>query len=156
MFRQELQFGTFQGRRVWAFAAYQWGDFYTGKINTIETELGINVSKHINLSSEYTYNNISLPEGHVRTQELAQYINYAFNTKLNITYFVQWNSVEDYLAGNFRLHWIPKVGTDFFLVFNQSYSELNNLDLRYPRTNTGVSKISMEICILAFLKNDYL
>jgi hypothetical protein len=141
MFRQELQFGTFQGRRVWAFAAYQWGDFYTGKISTIETELGINVSKHINLSSEYTYNSINLPEGHVRTQELAQYISYAFNTKLNITYFVQWNSVEDYLAGNFRLHWIPKVGTDFFLVFNQSYSELNNLDLRYPRTNTGAAKL---------------
>lgn len=67
--------------------------------------------------------------------------NYAFNTKLNVTYFVQWNSVSDYLAGNFRLQWIPKIGTDFFLVFNQSYDQLNNLDIRSPKTNTGVAKL---------------
>jgi hypothetical protein len=141
MHRQEIQFGTFQGRRVWAFLAYQWGDFYRGNINTTETELGINVSKHLNLNTQYTYNTIRLPQGSLKTHELAQFINYAFNTKLNVAYFVQWNSVEDYLASNFRLHWIPKVGTDFFLVFNQSYSELNRLNVRYPQTNMGVAKL---------------
>jgi|JI10StandDraft_1071094.scaffolds.fasta_scaffold33337_4 hypothetical protein len=141
MYRQEFQFGTFQGRRVWAYAAYSWGGYYTGKINTVETALGININKHLNLSTEYTYNHIRLPEGIAHTHELAQFINYAFTTKLNIAYFVQWNSVADYLAGNFRLQWIPKVGTDFFLVFNQSYDELDRLNLKRPATNTGVAKL---------------
>ena len=122
-------------------AAYQWGGYYTGHIRTLETELGVNLSKHFNLSTEYIFNSIRLPQGNVDTHELAQFINYAFTTKLSIAYFVQWNSVADYLAGNFRLHWIPKVGTDFYLVFNQSYDELEMLDLRAPRTNTGVAKL---------------
>ena len=141
MFRQELQFGTFQGRRVWASAAYQWGGYYTGSIKTLETELGINLSKHLNLSSQFSYNEIRLEQGNIDTYELAQFINYAFNTRLSLSYFVQWNSLADYLAGNFRLHWIPKVGTDFFLVFNQSYDELESLDLRTPKTNTGAAKL---------------
>lgn len=141
MFRQEVQFGTFQGRRLWANMAYQWGDFYTGAINALEAESGINISKHLNLSTEYTFRMIRLPDDHLNTHELVQFINFAFNTKLNVTCFIQWNSVADYLAGNFRLHWIPKIGMDFFVVFNQDYRSLRPLELRYPETNTAVAKI---------------
>lgn len=141
MYRQELQFGTFHGRRVWMFAAYQWGGYYTGKIRTLQTQLGVNVSKRLNLSMDNSFNYIRLPEGDVDTYEMAQYVNYAFNPKLSIAYFVQWNSVADYLAGNFRLHWIPKIGSDFFLVFNQSYDQLDRFDVRTPSSNTGVAKL---------------
>ncbi len=145
MYRQQFQFGTFQGRRLWFTAKYAWGGYYTGHIKTLDSEIGINVSRHLNLSTQYTYNKIRLPEGNVDTNELAQFINYAFTTKLAIAYFIQWNSVEDYLAGNFRLHWIPKVGTDFFFVLNQSYNQLEQLNLRTPNTNTGVAKLVWRI-----------
>lgn len=141
MYRQQFQFGTFQGRRVWTTFKYQWGGYYTGHIKTFESEMGVNLGRHLNLSTQYTHNKIRLPEGNVDTNELAQFINYAFTTKLSIAYFIQWNSVEDYLAGNFRLHWIPKVGSDFFFVLNQSYNELESLNLRTPNTNTGVAKL---------------
>lgn len=141
MYRQELQFGTFQGRRLWMFSAFEWGGYYSGKIRTTRGQLGINVSSHLNLSTDYTYNQIRLPEGNANTHELAQFINYAFNPKLSLAYFIQWNSVADYLAGNLRLHWIPKVGADFFLVLNQSYNQLESLRLRTPATNTGVVKL---------------
>lgn len=145
MYRQQFQFGTFQGRRLWAEFKYEWGGYYTGHIKTWETELGINISKRLNLSTEYSFNKIRLPEGNVDTNQLAQFINYAFTTKLALAYFIQWNSVEDYLAGNFRLHWIPKVGTDFFFVLNQSYNEIENLNLRTPNTNTAVAKLVWRI-----------
>ncbi len=141
MYRQQFQFGTFQGRRIWFETKYEWGGYYTGHIKITEFEAGINLSRHLNLSTQYTYNRIRLPEGNVNTNELAQFINYAFNTKLAVAYFIQWNSVEDYLAGNFRLHWIPKVGTDFFFVLNQSYNDLEHLQLRTPSTSTGVAKL---------------
>jgi len=145
MYRQQFQFGTFQGRRLWSTIKYQWGGYYTGHIKTFESVLGINLSRHLNLSTEYIHNKIRLPEGNVDTNELAQFINYAFTTKLAVAYFIQWNSVEDYLAGNFRLHWIPKVGTDFFFVLNQSYNQLEQLNLRTPNTNTGVAKLVWRI-----------
>ncbi|NTV19421.1 MAG: hypothetical protein HGA83_08330, partial [Bacteroidales bacterium] len=37
--------------------------------------------------------------------------------------FTQWNSEEDILGFNFRLHWIPKIGSDFYFVINQNYGE---------------------------------
>ncbi|MFZ1806091.1 MAG: DUF5916 domain-containing protein [Cyclobacteriaceae bacterium] len=145
MYRQQFQFGTFQGRRLWSTYKYAWGGYYTGHIKTFDTEVGINLGRHLNLSTLYTFNSIRLPEGSVDTNELAQFINYAFTTKLSLSYFIQWNSVEDYLAGNFRLHWIPKVGTDFFFVLNQSYNDTGNLNLRTPNTNTGVAKLVWRI-----------
>src|SRR5215213_550148 len=97
MHRMEVQLGSFQGRRVWVDANYSWGDFYTGKINTLEGSLGINVSKHFNLTTDYIYNYIWLQQGKVTTHELAQYFNVAFNPRLDVTMFIQWNSLDDLL-----------------------------------------------------------
>ncbi|MER3329005.1 MAG: hypothetical protein RIF34_05450, partial [Candidatus Kapaibacterium sp.] len=141
MYRQQFQFGTFRGRRLWSTLKYAWGGYYTGHIKTLDAEMGINLNKHLNLSTAYTYNKIRLPEGNVNTNELAQFINFAFTTKLSLSYFIQWNSVQDDLAGNFRIHWIHKVGTDFFFVLNQSYNQLENLNLRTPASNAGVAKL---------------
>lgn len=145
LFAQHSQPDTFQGRRLWSTYKYAWGRYYTGHIKTFDAEVGINLGRHLNLSTLYTFNSIRLPEGSVDTNELAQFINYAFNTKLALSYFIQWNSVEDYLAGNFRVHWIPKVGTDFFFVLNQSYNDTKKLNLRTPNTNTGVAKLVWRI-----------
>ncbi|MEJ7739501.1 MAG: hypothetical protein WKF97_18920 [Chitinophagaceae bacterium] len=102
MYRQEIQAGTFQGRRVWVDVEYGWGGFYTGRIAVFETCLGINVNKHLNFKTDYTLNKVKLLQGRVTTNELTQYVNYAFSPRIDIAAFVQWNSL-DY------------VGFDFFL-----------------------------------------
>ena len=56
-----------------------------------------NLSKHFNLKTEYTYNYITLPNAFVHSNLLAQYINYAFTTKIDLSLFGQWNSLEDLL-----------------------------------------------------------
>ena len=141
MYRMEIQLGSFQGRRIWVDANYAWGDFYNGKINTLETSMGININKHFNLRTDYIYNDIRLPNGAVTTHELAQYFNVAINPRLNLAMFIQWNSLDDLLFGNFRLHWIPNVGSDLYVVYNRGYNRLDDLKFNHPDISSGAAKL---------------
>ncbi len=142
MFRKELQFETNRARRIWISLFYNWGNFYTGRINTFEGEAGFNISKHFNINTNYTFNKVHLPQGDVSTHELASYINYAFNTRLNISFFGQWNSLENVMLYNFRLHWIPKIGSDIYLVYNTNYDEpIKQVELLKPETSAGILKL---------------
>jgi hypothetical protein len=141
MYRQEIQAGTFQGRRIWVDAVYSWGNFYTGHANILETALGININKHLNFKTDYTLNKVKLPQGNVTTNELAEYITYAFNPRLDVSSFVQWNSLDDLLLGNFRLHWIPNIGSDLYVVYNRGYDNLKAFDFMRPRTSSAAAKL---------------
>jgi hypothetical protein len=141
MYRREIQAGTFAGRRIWTDAIYNWGDYYTGRITLLTMSLGINVSKHLNFKTDYTRNKVRLAQGKVTTYELAEYINYAFNPRLDLSSFVQWNSLDDLLFGNFRLHWIPNIGSDLYVVYNRGYENLRHFSFMRPQTSAGVAKL---------------
>ncbi len=146
MYKYEIQLESYRGRRVWFFALYNWGDFYTGKIQTLEFRAGLNVNKNINLTQDYTYNYVTLPTGNVTTHELASYINFAFTTKLNLSVFGQYNSLENIMIYNFRLHWIPKIGQDFYFVVTSGYNEpIKQVDLLKPQTTAAVGKLVYRI-----------
>ncbi len=141
MHRNELQVETFTAKPFWVAMKYKWGTFYTGRINTWEAQMGINASFHLYFETVYTNNKVNLPQGKVITNELAQYINYAFTTKLDLSLFVQWNSLEEVLFGNFRLHWIPKIGTDFYFVYNRGYEQIKQIDYLKPDVSSGIGKL---------------
>ena len=141
MHNTELQFSTYQARKIWAAIFYNWGVFYTGKIRTFSTSAGINFSKHFNVKTEYTYNYVTLPTANVNSNQLAQYLNYAFTTRLDISLFAQWNSLEDFTLFNFRLHWIPKIGTDFYFVYNRGYEKVKQIDFLKPTISSGIGKL---------------
>jgi len=141
MHRTEFQFSTYQSRKIWLQLLYNWGTYYTGKISTFSSSLGINLSKHFNMTTNYTYNFVRLPLENVITNELAQYFNFAFTTKLDLSAFIQWNSLNDIVFGNIRLHWIPKIGTDFYFVYNRGYDQVKQIDLLKPNVSSGVGKL---------------
>ncbi len=142
MYKYEIQVESYHARRVWTSLLYNWGGFYTGNIKTIESELGVNVNKHININASYTINWLDLPEGNIITNEVALYINYAFTTKLNLSLFSQYNDVEEVMINNIRLHWIPKVGSDLYFVYNMGYNEpIKQIDYFKPQRTDAVFKL---------------
>jgi hypothetical protein len=141
MYSQEVQAGSFEGRKLWLDVNYRWGGFYNGRIHALETSLGLNINKHLNFETEYILNHIRVSGEKVVTNELAQYANYAFNTKLDISLFVQWNSLDDLLLGNFRLHWIPNIGSDLYVVYNRGYENLKQFSFMRPQTSAGAAKL---------------
>ena len=147
MFRKEIQIETYHGRRIWVFFNYNWGGYYDGRIHTIETNIGININKNLNLSENYTYNRVEFDDGQkLITHELASYINLAFTTKLNVSAFIQYNSLDNIFIYNIRLHWIPKIGSDFYLVWTTGYDQpLRQIHLTEPVQNTFVGKLVYRI-----------
>jgi hypothetical protein len=141
MHRMEIQLGSFQGRKIWVDANYVWGGFYTGKIKTFEASMGVNISRYFNLKTDYVINGINLPEGKITTHEMAQYFNLAVNPRLDMTMFIQWNSLDDFLLGNFRIHWIPNIGSDLYVVYNRGYNKLDHLAFGRPEVSSGAAKL---------------
>ena len=141
MFRYEFQFETSPKKRIWLSAGYNWGGFFDGTIHTLENELGININSHFNIKNEYTLNKIRLNGAQIYVHELANYLHYAFTTKLNVSLFSQWNSLDDFIFFNLRLHWIPKVGSDVYVVYNQGHDDIGRFQFFRPKQTTGVIKI---------------
>jgi len=146
MYQYEIGLRTYQARRIWATFSYKQGDFYTGEIKTFSTSLGLNVNKNLNINGNYSWNNVKLPQGSIVTHEIASYINYAFTTKLNFSLFGQYNSLNELMIYNIRLHWIPKIGSDFYFVYNIGYEEpIKQIDYLKPETTSAVVKLIYRI-----------
>ncbi len=124
--RLEVQAATFRGRKLSAFAEVSWGGFYTGRRTAVEIFPTYNINKHWNLSGNWLRNYVNLTEGQFVTDEFGARIMYAYNPKLNTSLFGQWNTEDEEALLNFRINWIPKIGTDFYFVINQSISTRNN------------------------------
>ena len=146
MYQYEIGMRTYRARRIWLNASYKQGDFYTGEIKTFSTGLGLNINKNLNISGDYSWNDVRLPQGNIITHEIASYINYAFTTKLNFSLFGQYNSLNELMIYNIRLHWIPKIGSDLYFVYNIGYEEpIKQIEYLKPETTSAVVKLIYRI-----------
>ena len=72
---------------------------------------------------------IQLPEKSFITDELGGRVDYAFNPKLQTSLFAQWNNEDDDILVNYRINWIPKIGSFFYFVINQEYNTDNGISI---------------------------
>lgn len=125
-----IGFSTFEGRQIAFTASYNIGDFYGGDKQTIYTRLRATLNRHLNISVDYTRDDIDLPEGDFSTNNIGSRVEYAFNPKLYTSVFGQWNNEMDMFVLNYRLNWIPVVGSDAYLAVNQMFSTDGSVKLR--------------------------
>ncbi len=97
------------------------GQFYDGKSVTVTAKPIFNVSASLQFSGYYNFSHIEFPD---RNQVMDAHVVrvkalYMYNTKLSLSGFVQYNSLNNYIASNFRLRYNPKEGNDFYLVYNE-------------------------------------
>lgn len=119
--RMEIQAATFRGR-TWSVATkISWGEFFSGNSTESEYELSWRASHFFKIGANYEKNWISLPEGSFNTDLIGSRIEYAVNPNLFGSLFSQWNNDNNEAIVNFRLHWIPIIGADFFFIVNQLY-----------------------------------
>ena len=146
MYNNEFQFESFRSRLISSAITYNWGDFYTGKIKTLETDLGLSISKYLTIYSTYTRNWIEMQQESIITNEIASFWDIAFTTRLNISLFAQYNDLDEIMIYNIRLHWIPKIGSDFYFVYNIGYEEpIKQIDYLKPTTTDAVMKLVYRI-----------
>jgi len=127
--RFEILFSSFKGRKIAASAEINIGEFYTGNRQRYELYTYLNFNKHLNIGFDWQRNYVQLPEESFSTDEIGGRIDYAFNPKLQTSLFTQWNNEDNNVLMNFRINWIPKIGTFFYFVINQEYDTNNSIKL---------------------------
>ena len=59
-------------------------------------------------------------------------MEYAFNTRVDLLAFVQFDNETDRADFNLRFHWIPVIGDDVFVVLNSGYTTDPSARFRFP------------------------
>ena len=135
----EIQASSFRGR-PWSIAGKtSWGDFFTGQSTTMEYSFTWRASRFIKLNANYEKYWVDLPEGRFDTDLVGSRIEYAVNPNLFGSLFSQWNNEDKQAILNFRLHWIPIIGADFYFIVNQVYG--TSLDRWELERTTIVGKL---------------
>ena len=121
----ELQFSTFDGRKLYGGLFVNRGGFYNGNQTITGTQLALQPNRFLKLSGHYARHAISLPAGAFTVHEFSGRIDFALSPDLFGSSLIQWNNEEDAVLINFRVNWIPKPGTNLYFVVNQGYDTEN-------------------------------
>jgi hypothetical protein len=99
------------------------GQYYTGNIQRIETVTAVRLGYKANISMNFNYARIRLPEPQNDADLIlvGPRIDLTFTKSLFWTTFVQYNNQIDNLNINTRLQWRFAPVSDFFLVYTDNY-----------------------------------
>lgn len=112
---------TFNSRTLSGNLQFATGEYFTGTNTSTSAEMALRLSKYLRLALRYQTNRIELPEGSLTTELYGLRTNYAINPNTFGSLIGQWSATDEELILNFRLRWIPIIGTDVFLIVNQVY-----------------------------------
>ncbi|PZX57906.1 carbohydrate binding family 9 domain-containing protein [Algoriphagus chordae] len=101
----------------------EFGQYFTGNIRSIQSEMALRLGYTANISMNFSYNQIRLPEPQADANLLlvGPRIDLTFTKKLFWTTFVQYNSQIDNLNINTRLQWRYAPVSDMFIVYTDNY-----------------------------------
>jgi hypothetical protein len=111
-------------------ASYATGGFFDGKRDTLTVGAAYRFDKHVDVSGDYQVNWVELPESRFTTHLLTSRIQIAFRTDLVLMSLLQYNDDTGQLSSNVRFNWIPRPGSDFFVVYNELDDVLGSFGLR--------------------------
>ncbi|MGI9201785.1 MAG: DUF5916 domain-containing protein [Woeseiaceae bacterium] len=110
-------------RRLKATVSLEGGEFYSGDIQSANAKLEWSPSRFFSGIFEFEYNDIDLPEGSFETRLLRLRTDVAFNPQWAWITTAQYDNQSDVLGVNSRLQWIPKAGTEFYIIYNGGWLE---------------------------------
>jgi len=115
------------------------GTFYNGDRDWVMTQLGMKTSKYYSLSADYTMQRVTMGGNRFDIHDVGTRIGINITPRLTANSLIQYNNDTGKVNLNFRLHYIPKVGSDIYFVYNHLWDEED--DFRTLQ-NTGVCKIA--------------
>jgi len=140
----ELQLSTNPSRSLSGEAEYNWGDYYNGSARVLFASATAKVDKHLSLSADFERHDVILLQGPFTTNQIGGRLNYAFSTHLATAVFAQWNNEDKLINLNFRLNWIPQIGSDVYLVYNQLFDATGKI---LPSQATILTKIAYRFAL---------
>ena len=113
---------TDEGRKISGRFGANYGTFFNGTNRGFDIQANFKPSGRLAFETQYQFNRVDLPnETPFNVNVFGSRIVYSFTTTLFAKLFAQWNSDDEVISTNFLLNYIYRPGSDFYLVFNQTY-----------------------------------
>ena len=127
-------FRTSGTRPVSESLTLQTGGYYSGTKKTVNSTLTTKFSRFLSVETAAIYNRLGFESDSFSTQEYSVRVNTNISPSIDCRTFLQYNNGDDLLNLNFRIHYIPQVGSDLFLVFNHIWDKGRDYTTTYDAT----------------------
>jgi hypothetical protein len=135
------ELGTDQSRMFSFGLNLNGGDFFNGKILSFNLRNTFTASHKLSISSFFDFNRITdLPVYNsaedkretidFETQIIGSRMTYSFSPNLFFRGFLQWNSDDEEFSANLLLNYIYKLGSDFYLVYNELWEKGSGIRIK--------------------------
>ncbi|GAG08872.1 unnamed protein product, partial [marine sediment metagenome] len=120
-------FSTDQSKNIYLKGEMMSGEFFNGKILSINMEPTIKPVFNFEINLRFSKNYLDLPveNGKFITNIIGTRLTYSFSPDLYAKLFIQYNDSDKSGTINFLLNYIYKPGMNFFLVYNEFYENGN-------------------------------
>ncbi len=96
------------------------GGFFGGDRVALSPGMRMRLGERFITSLNWNRNDINLPGGDFVTDLVRLRVSYAFNPRVNIQSFIQYNNVADIWSVNLRFAWLQAANTGLFIVYNDT------------------------------------
>lgn len=122
-------------------SSFKYGGFYDGHTVNWTFAPRFNISQSLQLEASYQLNYVKFTDRNQSTtlHNIGFKALYMFDTKWSVNLYTQYQSKLDNMSTNARLHFNPKEGSDFYLVFNDDryFKRFNNGPIKLPSYNSS-------------------
>lgn len=126
-------FQTDTRKHLSALAQWRYGQYFNGKINSLQTTLSYRLQPYGVISLDVNYNYINLPDGFNdrKLWLIGPKFDMSFNKDLYFTTFIQYNNQRNNINLNARLQWRFAPVSDLFIVYTDNYFAVDDITNDY-------------------------
>jgi hypothetical protein len=105
-------------RQISGNASVDWGEFWDGTRRSLGGSVSVKPNYHLNVSFNYSRNNLDLGNGKAVTNLVGTRIVYGFSPRSFFNAFVQYNSSTREVSTNIRFNIMYRPLSDVYIVYN--------------------------------------
>ncbi len=117
----QISMRTSSSRMIGARMQVELGEFYSGTRRGFSIDATARPNAKLSIEPFIEFNRITLPNEEFDANAFGGRVSYSFSTILFTKLFTQWSTDRDVFSANFLVNYIYRPGSDFYLVFDQSY-----------------------------------
>ena len=114
-----VNFRPYQGRWISGDAEVSRGDFWGGRITSIQGGPAVRWSDRFLSEIEYGYERVRLPQGGFTSHVINTRVDFTATNRWLTATTVQYSQLDQQWTYNFRLNYIYRTGDDLFVVVNR-------------------------------------
>ena len=105
--------------RISGSIRYETGDFWDGTSKGVRISLSFKPNYKFTASGRFQWDDLKLQQGNFTTRLINARLEYAFNTQMFLSAFIQYKSERRQVSSNLRFNLIHRPLSDIFIVYNE-------------------------------------